>query len=86
MSRIKLGDKVRDKITGLEGIAVCKIIFINGCVQYSVQPKWDKKTGTIPEDANIDEKSLEVISPKIKKIKDDDDGGRMTFGTKMRGY
>ena len=43
MKDIELGNKVRDKVTGLEGIAMCKCIYLNGCIQYEVQPKVNDK-------------------------------------------
>jgi hypothetical protein len=36
---IKLGDKVKDKITLLEGIANMRAIFMNGCIYFTVQPE-----------------------------------------------
>jgi hypothetical protein len=34
MSEIKLGDYVRDKLTGFKGVAVARTEFVNGCVQF----------------------------------------------------
>ncbi len=50
---INLGDIVKDKVTGLEGTAVAKIIYMNGCIQYEVQPK-KLKDGIIVKSAWID--------------------------------
>ena len=36
---IKLGDKVKDTITDFEGTAIAQAKYLNGCVQYLVQPK-----------------------------------------------
>lgn len=77
MKEIKLGDKVRCKITGFSGIAVAKTEFINGCVQYNVLPKGESKN-KMPEDMSIDIQSLEKIEVKKKKIKKSSTGGRMT--------
>jgi len=57
---IKLGDKVRCKVSGFVGVAVVRSEFINGCVQFSVQPKVDKD-GKYPEEMNIDNSSLIII-------------------------
>ena len=84
MSNIKLGDKVRCKITGFEGVAVAKTEFINGCIQWMVTPK--AKGGKYPEDIGIDEGSLEVIKPKLKKREKKNDGGPVTKGQIMRGF
>lgn len=34
-----LGKKVKDSVTGLTGIATARIEYMNGCVQYMIQPK-----------------------------------------------
>lgn len=36
MEEIKLGCKVRDKITGFEGIAYCMATWLNGCIRVSI--------------------------------------------------
>jgi len=54
---INLGDKVKDRITGLEGIAIAKVIYLNGCVRYEVKPKGLKDGKTI-ESEWIDEQQL----------------------------
>ena len=84
-TEIKLGDKVRDKITGFTGIATSKTEFINGSIQYLVAPKVGKDNKMIEEIA-IDEGSLEVISVKRKKVVKKETGGPMTRGLRMKGY
>lgn len=84
--KIKLGSKVRCKITGYEGIATIRSEFLNGCVQYNVTaPVRDNKP---QEDVGIDVQSLEVIkAPKRKKkSKSDSKGGPNTKGRSLRGY
>ena len=82
---IKLGDKVRDIHSGFEGIAVAKTTFINGCVQYAIQPKCGKDN-KILEDVGIDEQSLVVVGAKKKPVKKTSTGGRNSSSTKQRGY
>jgi len=69
---IRLGQKVRDIVSGFEGIAVEKLIYQNGCVHFTVQPKGKMKE-EIPESISLDHKRLEVagvgILPKIAKAK-----------------
>lgn len=36
--RISLGDKVKDRVSGFEGIATGRHEYIFGCLQYSVTP------------------------------------------------
>ena len=63
---IKLGDKVRDKISGFTGIAVARTEFINGCIQYLVA-KQRKKNEDLPAtgDPSIDSYSLEIIKKRV---------------------
>jgi hypothetical protein len=96
--KIKLGDKVRDKITGYIGIATARTLFLNGCVQYSVTKKL-KIGETIDKegDPSIDERCLEIVEERViesKEYEDEDEdedddksnGGPTKFMKRMRGY
>ncbi len=61
---IKLGNKVRDIVTGFEGIATAKIEYLNGCIQYCVKPK--TTDGKMPEGEYIDHQQLDVINGGIE--------------------
>lgn len=65
---IRLGEKVQDKISGLEGIAVSRTEYLNGCVQYGVMPKIKKGTTEIPS-WNIDESQLVSLERPTKPKK-----------------
>ena len=54
---IKLGDKVKDKITGFEGVTVAKAIYLNGCVSYEVRAQ-RLKDGKMLDTVWIDEQQL----------------------------
>ena len=45
---IKLGQKVKDSITGFEGIVVAKAEYLDGCIRYQVQPQ------QLPDGKSID--------------------------------
>jgi hypothetical protein len=51
---------VRDKLTELEGTAIAKVVYLNGCVQYQVMPRELKDSKPV-EDIWIDSVQLEVI-------------------------
>jgi len=57
---INLGEKVKDMITDYEGIAISKVVHLNGCVRYEVKAKGLKDGKTI-ESEWIDEGQLTVI-------------------------
>ena len=65
---IELGDKVRDKITGFEGIAVSKTEHLNGCVHFGVQAKMLK--GEMPEAEYIDIEQLVVVRKAKAELKE----------------
>ena len=56
---IKLGNKVRDKVSGAEGIATGRCEYLNGCVQYCVTSKIGKDMKAVSP--WIDEGQLIVI-------------------------
>lgn len=35
---IKLGDKVKDSVTGFVGVATARAEYMNGCIQYEITP------------------------------------------------
>lgn len=63
-STIKLGNKVRDIVTGFQGIATVKAEYLTGCVQFGVTP--DVSTdGKIPDTVWFDDKRLEFVAKGI---------------------
>lgn len=66
---IILGQEVKDKVTGLVGIATAKVEYLNGCVQFGVKQKV-KKDGKMPEIEYIDIGQLEVVGKGILVEKD----------------
>ena len=66
---IKLGQKVKDTVTGFVGIATSKIEYLNGCVQYCVKPKVGKD-GKYNSGEWFDDAQLEVVSNGIYVEKD----------------
>jgi len=61
---IELGKKVKDKITGFEGIATSKHTYLTGCNQFGVQPPLDKD-GKVPDKKYFDEARLTVTGDGI---------------------
>ncbi len=64
MIDIKLGSKVRDNVTGIEGIAVCRLHYLNGCVRYEVQPRGEKDGSKI-EALWADAQQLEILTVPV---------------------
>ena len=61
---IKLGDHVRDKVSGCEGIVNCLLFYLNGCVRVEVQPKKKSKDTKPPDSFYMDDQQLELVKNK----------------------
>lgn len=62
--KINLGDEVKDKVTGFQGIAVATHQYLQGCVRISIQPTIDKD-GKMADSATFDEPQLELIKKNV---------------------
>jgi len=62
---LKLGEKVKDKITGLEGVIVVRSEWLYGCIRLGIQPMElkDAKPADIVE---YDEAQLEPVAVSKK--------------------
>ena len=60
MMRVVIGDRVKDIMTGFEGIAYGRWECLTGCVSFDVHPRVNAE-GEIPSSQWIDESRLEVI-------------------------
>ena len=61
---VQLGDLVRDWVTGYEGTATARVEYINGCIQYCIEPNDLQKGEPFPgfESAPyIDAARLQVV-------------------------
>ena len=78
MQEIKLGDKVKDLISGFVGIVDRRIECLNGCIRYSIVEvaKKDKdcQFRTVEIDSQVAEKIDDGLN-KVKEIKQDKTGG-----------
>ncbi len=63
---VELGDIVRDKITGFQGTAVTKCIYLNGCISFEIQPKLNTKKEWVLSKW-IDEPQLESVPKRVHK-------------------
>ena len=57
---VELGDRVKDKITGLKGIAVGITNYLYGCKRVAVQPETEKD-GKPADTFFVDEPQLEIM-------------------------
>ena len=61
---IELGRRVKDLVTGIEGIAVGRCEYLNGCVQIYIRPK-AKKTGEEVEGIWADDIQVKDLGPGV---------------------
>jgi len=83
MSRIQLGDQVKDTVTGFKGVAVSKTEFLHGCYRIGVQPKM-MKDGKLEEAKVFDEPQLELVKPKKVPKGTKKNGGPAPYAIKQR--
>jgi hypothetical protein len=57
----KLGVRVRDTVSGMEGIINARAQSLNGCIRYTVQPPVEKDKTTMPDSFWVDEQQIEVL-------------------------
>ncbi len=63
--RVKLGQKVKDDISGFQGIAVCRMDWLHGCERILVQPPINDK-GELPKPETFDEPQIVIIDDGVK--------------------
>lgn len=73
----KLGDNVKDKITGFTGIVTARTEWLYGCIRYIVQPS-SLFEGKPIEPVSFDEGQLEVVEAgvHIDNVEKDTGGDR----------
>lgn len=60
-AEVQLGDKVKDRITGFEGIVVAITTWMYGCRRVTVLPDRLDKDGKILDSASFDEPQIEIL-------------------------
>lgn len=74
----KLGERVKDTITGFQGIVTARCSYLNGCEQLLIQSQKLDKDGKVIKGEWIDEPQLVVLEEPIepiKKVKKEKPGG-----------
>jgi len=72
--KFKLGNKVKDKVTGLKGIITGASAWITGCNAYGIAPGLDNNGKTL-ETEWVDEVRLEFVGPGLNIEKEEDPTG-----------
>ena len=67
MAEVALGDKVRDKVTGFEGIAVARCEYITGCDHIEIKPQ-SLHNGKTIEGHWFDVARIEILESSAIKL------------------
>jgi hypothetical protein len=63
----QLGNVLRDRITGFEGIATARVEYLNGCIQFCLKRKIGAD-GKMPEAEYIDSQQLEFVGDGLAVV------------------
>lgn len=78
--KFELGNRIKDLVSGVEGITTGRIEYLNGCVQYNIIPAVDKD-GKAVESYYHDQNQLVLIGEGItKQIKTGNPAGSKNTG------
>ncbi|MEA3225049.1 MAG: hypothetical protein U9Q07_03800 [Planctomycetota bacterium] len=64
---IKIGDRVRDKVSGFQGIATARHEYMNGCVRFTIDSE-ELKDGKPIDGHWFDEQQIEAIEDKALEV------------------
>ncbi len=82
---MKLGNEVRDVITGFTGIAIQRSEMLSGTVQIAVQPRSKEgETDKMPDAINIDVQLLEFVSDGIADRATQPDNVTLALGVEVK--
>jgi hypothetical protein len=65
--QIQLGDMVKDRITGFQGVVLAITHWFNGCVRLVVQPDKLNKEGGIAKEETFDAEQVDVVKTQAYK-------------------
>jgi hypothetical protein len=81
MREFNLGDKVKDNVSGFQGIIECYSEYLSGCDRVSVAPDKLSKDGGLLNSASFDVLQLIMVNKKQIKRMSTETGGPRDFPT-----
>lgn len=82
-NKFKLGETLRDNVTGFQGVATGRHEYIDRCIQYSLSPPVDHD-GKLPESFSFDEQRLEKVEDSKVPEMETNKGGPTQRATSPR--
>jgi hypothetical protein len=67
--KFQLGSRLKDKVSGMQGIAKSRVEYLNGCVQYGIQPPYNEGDKKMPDSYWVDQEQLEFIDEGVAVAK-----------------
>lgn len=89
MTRIELGDEVRDTISGVKGIAIGRTTWITGCDNIQIRPQGVDRDGNPCSTFAADEPIVEVVEKakvKLQEAQASRERGGPSYGAPKRSY
>lgn len=77
----ELGQRLRDRVSEVEGIVIGRIEYLNGCTQYALKPK-KLKDGKVLDAEWIDSQQVELVDEGID-IKPKRTGGSSALAPRL---
>ena len=72
MSDFKVGERLRDKVSGFTGIAMSKVEYFSGCIQYLVDPEQlNKETNAKMNGVYFDLEQLEKVDDGLLEVREE---------------
>lgn len=65
MKEIKIGNRIRDRVSGLIGIATARCVYFTGCIQYLLSPDHLDQSGNKINGIWLDENAVEYVDAGI---------------------
>ncbi len=65
-TKFKLGDILKDAVTGFEGVVLAMTVFYTGCIHYALQPRKLNKEGKENDWAWYDESRLTFAGKRLE--------------------
>lgn len=66
-NQFKLGQRLKDKVSGFSGIATSRVEFLNGCVRYCLQPPVSTQDpAKLPDGTYFDAEQLEYVDDGLE--------------------
>ncbi len=70
-----MGDRVKSRVTGFEGIVIGVDCWMTGCKRYGVQPRGLTEEGKQKATAWIDEEYCELVEAGVVVLQEEPSGG-----------